>query len=1120
VTAVQELTPAEFDVCGPLRTGVTVLEASAGTGKTYTIASLAARYVAEGVPLDRLLLVTFTRMATGELRERVRERLVEVERGLAAALAVGAGSHDPLVTLLADHEPQLRRRRLARAISDFDAATIATTHSFCQEMLSGLGIAGDLEPGLTFTEDASELVADVVGDFYVRKFHGDLRPAFDLGQASAVAGAAIGNPSAELVAGDGERPRLRLSLAKAVRTEVDRRKRAGGLMTYDDLVARLNAALSGPNEQLAIELLRRRFMVVMVDEFQDTDPDQWRILRTAFGHGDTTLVLIADPKQAIYGFRGADVYAYLEAAATASSRATLPINWRSDQGLVDAIGALLSGVKLGHEGIPYRDVRAAAAHQGSRLAGALHPEPLRLRVVSREDPNVSLNNNGTIQVDSARARVVSDLAEQVVELLSGDATIDGAPVAPGDLAVLVRNHRQAGAVRIALGAAGVPVVDYGAGSVFATEIAREWLVLLESLERPAELGRARSAALTCFVGWDAERLARAGDDPDGREWENVHRRLHDWSRVLRMRGVAALLESIAVSQDLAARVLAGPDGERRMTDLRHVGQLLHAAVSAQQLGPTALTAWLRTRIAQAVSEAGDEERSRRLESDAEAVQVLTIHRSKGLEFPIVFLPFLWDMGWMRDDVEPVFFHDDAGTGQTDVGLEGPEYREHKDRYTREQRGEDLRLAYVALTRARHQTIAWWAPSGSCRVSPLARLLFARDEHGNIAAELRRLPEDTVIDKRLAELRARAPHAIAIERPSATTGLPVVWSAPLPAPVALSVSSFKRDLDQRWRRTSFTDITAAAYEARVGSEPEQPLVDDEPASGQPPPAPPAVAAELSAPSLLSGMGFGVDVGTFVHWVLEATDFAAADLEGELRARIGEVFARRPAEIGRPADVVTGLAAALRTPLGPVLDGLALTDIARGDRLDELSFELPLAGGDRPTGELTLDRIAATLREWLGRDDPLGGYADRLGDAGLRRNVRGYLTGSLDLVVRIPAAAVPGGHRYAVLDYKTNWLGEPDEPLTAFHYRPEALRAEMERHHYALQGLLYAVALHRYLRWRLPAYDPDTHLAGVVYLFVRGMTGADWTGAGGSGVFGWQPPAGFVEALSDVLDGSSS
>ncbi len=262
---------------------------------------------------------------------------------------------------------------------------------------------------------------------------------------------------------------MRLSLGKAVRTEVDRRKRAGGLMTYDDLVARLNAALSGPNQQLAIDLLRRRFGVVMVDEFQDTDPDQWRILRTAFG-GATTLVLIADPKQAIYGFRGADVYAYLEAAAAASSRATLPINWRSDQGLVDAIGALLSGVKLGHEGIPYRDVRAAEDHQQPRLADAPDPTPLRIRVVARDDPGVRLTPTGLVRADTGRARVVSDLADQVVALLHSERD-DRRRVRckPGDLAVLVRNHRQAADVRAALGGAGVPVVDFGAGSVFATE---------------------------------------------------------------------------------------------------------------------------------------------------------------------------------------------------------------------------------------------------------------------------------------------------------------------------------------------------------------------------------------------------------------------------------------------------------------------------------------------------------------------------------------------------------------------------------------------------------------------------------------------------------------------------
>ncbi len=356
-----------------------------------------------------------------------------------------------------------------------------------------------------------------------------------------------------------------------------------------------------------------------------------------------------------------------------------------------------------------------------------------------------------------------------------------------------------------------------------------------------------------------------------------------------------------------------------------------------------------------MSEAGDEERSRRLESDAEAVQVLTIHRSKGLEFPIVFLPFLWDMGRMREDDEPVFFHDDAGTGQTDVGLEGPEYREHKERFKREQRGEDLRLAYVALTRARHQAIAWWVPTWDCRDSPLARLLFARDEHGNIAADLqahaRRTPSstgDSPSSRRARRTRSRSSG----RRP--TAGPPVAWSAPLAAPVPLSISSFDRDLDQRWRRTSFTDITAAAYDARVDSEPEQPLIDDEPDAGQPPPTPPAVAAELSVPSLLSGMGFGVDVGTFVHWVLEATDFAAPDLEAELAG--ADRRGLRPST-GRDRRSARTSSPDWRPRCGRRSDrcstGCRCRDIARGDRLDELGFELPLAGGDQPTGELTLD-----------------------------------------------------------------------------------------------------------------------------------------------------------------------
>jgi exodeoxyribonuclease V beta subunit len=256
--------------------------------------------------------------------------------------------------------------------------------------------------------------------------------------------------------------------------------------------------------------------------------------------------------------------------------------------------------------------------------------------------------------------------------------------------------------------------------------------------------------------------------------------------------------------------------------------------------------------------------------------------------------------------------------------------------------------------------------------------------------------------------------------------------------------------------------------------------------------------------LDDMPAGTQGGTLVHRVLEATDFAAVDLEAELAARLADAQAWRDTDIGDPAAVLAGLRAAIETPLGFVLEGVRLRDVARADRVDELDFELPLAGGDDPSGAVTLGAIAAVLRA---HGDPLG-YADRLDDPELRPELRGYLTGILDLVVRLP------GPRFAVLDYKTNRLAGPDEPLTAWHYRPEALAEEMRRAHYGLQALLYTAALHRYLRWRLSAYDPDRHLAGVGYLFLRGMTGDP-----GAGVFAWRPPGPLVRALSDVLDGVS-
>ncbi len=1098
-----------FDVCGPLPTGVTVLEASAGTGKTFTIAALAARYVAEGVPLEQILMVTFTRMATGELRERVRERLVSAEQDLERALAGAPPEDDAVVALLAGGGESLvglRRERLAAALADFDSATIATTHGFCQEVLGGLGVLGDIEADTTFVEDISDLRDEVVDDLYLRRFHRRGVPEFNRRQALAIATAAIDNPAAPIEPADAPEDTIeamRVRLAGAARDELEARKRRMGVMTYDDLLTRLSDTLAGEGGAVAAARLRDRYRVVLVDEFQDTDPVQWRIMQTAFGDGEVTLVLIGDPKQAIYAFRGADVYAYIEAARTAGTEATLTTNWRSDQGLIDAYDALFGGAKLGHEGIVYREVRAAEANAAARLHGAPDPAPLRIRVVPRDA--VGLTAKGYALLEPARQHVACDVAADIVALLRSGASIDGeGSVRPGHIAVLVRTNRNASRVRDALEAVDVPAVINGAGSVFGTEPAREWLRVLEAIERPSYPPRARSAALTTILGWTTEQVAAADDDA----WEDVHRRLHHWARVLRVKGVASLMEAITLEERLPARVLGMVDGERRMTDLRHVGELLHAAATAEQMGATALTGWLRARVLEAARDNNDEERSRRLESDAEAVQVLTMHRSKGLEFPVVYYPDLWEPSWIpSDNTTPVTFHDADGRRTIDVGLSGPQWRGHVKQNLDEQRGEDLRLAYVALTRAKHQAVVWWAGSFSSRDSALSRLLFARDDEGNVATSGAAVPTDSVATERFRSLGDRVSVT-----PSAL-GATVSWPGDVTATSELSASSFDRTLDWWWRRTSFSDITAGTYEPRVASEPEEPVVDDESAPHAPPVEDSGADDLRAIPSLLAEMPVGVEVGTLVHRVFESTDFAAEDLDLELVEQVAAAQARRRVELGELSGVVAGLRAALETPLGPMAGGIALRDVARTDRLDELDFELPLVGGDDPSGPaLTLSAIAGVMRAHSAPGDPLAGYAERLLDPRLRASVRGYLAGSIDLVLRLE------GERFAVVDYKTNWLARPGEDLTAWQHRPAALSAEMTHSHYGLQALLYTVALHRYLRWRLPGYSAERNLAGVLYLFVRGMTGPDTRVVDGvpCGVFTWQPSAALVEALSDVLD----
>ncbi|GAB3195911.1 exodeoxyribonuclease V subunit beta [Nocardioides hungaricus] len=1079
-----------FDITDPLPTGTVLLEASAGTGKTWTIGALVTRYVAEGVArLEQLLVVTFGRAASQELRERVRAQLVEAERVLSADPAASGVVDSDLVTLLRSWSEEERRRghrRVTEALAGFDAATIATTHQFCALVLDSLGVAGDTDSRARLVEDLDDLVKETVDDLYLRAF-ADAEPVFDHAEAMAIARAAVGDPQARLEPADEDRSTpagRRVSFAVAVRTELDRRKRRLGILSYDDLLSQLADALAQP-ESAAARRMRARWRIVLVDEFQDTDPVQWEVLDRAFS-GHATMVLIGDPKQAIYAFRGGDVATYLRAAETATTRQTLATNRRSDAPLLDAFQTLLAGATLGDERIVVRDVRAH--HAESRLSGGT--PPFRLRVVRRE--TFGRRGNSTLTVGQVRPYVARDLALDVRRLLASGATFDGEPIRPRDVAVISYRHADLAAVREALHEVGVPAVIAGGGSVFATPAGVEWLTLLEALEQPHRSTRVRSAALTCFLGRTAADLDARGDDLT----DEVAETLRGWVELFATRGLAAVLEAANVA-GLPARVLAEVGGDRRLTDLRHIGEALHEVALTERHGLPSLLAWLREQVAEGRAGRGVE-RTRRLDSDAAAVQLVTIHASKGLEYPVVYLPALADR-FVPKPTRPLF-HDDAGIRCLDVGGGGAHWADHCRRWAEEEAGEWLRLLYVAVTRAKSQVVAWWAPTKNAVASPLHRMLM-RDPDSPDVPESPAVPDDDAVIALFSAWRDRggpAPEAALLADPGADPPAD-------PAP-ALAARAFTREVDTEWRRASYSSLSRVEVTpaGAVASEPEITGKDDEELEAEPVVAPP-VAGDV--PSPMGGLPVGATFGSLVHAVLEHTDPDAPDLRAELLGHIDEQLGWWPVELDRE-ELAAALVAVCDSPLGP-LAPTTLRAVPLADRLREMEFELPLGDG-------RLGSIGPLLERHLPPGDPVRQYADALAGPLGEQTLRGYLTGSVDVVLRLRTEQGP---RYLVVDYKTNWLGPMDAPPTAHSYAPAALAAAMGHSDYPLQALLYAAVLHRFLRWRQPGYDPERHLGGVLYLYLRGMCGPSTPLVEGApcGVFAWRPPAALVEELSDLLDG---
>ena len=735
---------ARFDLADPLPRGKLAIQASAGTGKTYTLTDLATRFLAEGrASASELLIVTFTRAATDELRSRVRDRVVAAVEHLVGGRPAPPG--DALLTLLTERGDPDQLARLQRAVSEFDAATVTTIHGFAKQVLGALGVSAGADPDARLDADSSALIRDTCADVLIAAaVEGgpvDLLPGLD--ELYEATGLADGRPDLVLVPAPdqpGAAPEhlvLRRLVERSVAL-VALRRRQSGTLSFDDVLTQLRDALCGPGGESAVASLQSRFRVALIDEFQDTDPVQWQIFSMLFEgpRSGTSLVLVGDPKQAIYAFRGADVHTYLRAVEEGRStgRRSLLTNWRSDDRVLRSHDALLTGVTFGSPDIPFVRVHEAEVNRGRYLVGGDgRPLPaLSLRLAVGEGIVRHRMKDHLVITDGATQAIYADLVGEVARLLDEGRLPDAGgdrhrPVRPPDIAVLVGRHADATDIQVALAEQGIPAVVARGGSVLESPAADHLRWLLHALARPADPRRVRMFALSWFAGHTVAEVAAWPESA----MEATQEQLRLWSEMFAAHSVADTFARVWAESGVVPRVLGAADGDRNMTDLDHLVELLQGLSPGGRSGVAGLLSVLDTELPhEDDTEVDGDVSARRIASEAASVQIMTVWAAKGLEFPVVCLPTLWRPP--RENEPVVYVDPDSGRRTFDLSA-GADWPDEEQARTRRQWGADesagerLRLLYVALTRARHQTVVWWAQVERSSHSALAHVLFAR--HG-------------------------------------------------------------------------------------------------------------------------------------------------------------------------------------------------------------------------------------------------------------------------------------------------------------------------------------------------------------------------------------------------------
>jgi exodeoxyribonuclease V beta subunit len=1184
-----------FDVrTAALQPGTTLLEASAGTGKTHAITALVLRLLLEGKveSLPQILVVTFTVAASEELKNRLRAGLQQTLRA-----CLGEDVSDAPFAALGRQHGRAGAERLRQALAMADEMSVSTIHGFCRRVLETAAFAGRQPFAAEFVEDEIPLlllaardavrsvvfagdaviaaVADFAGvnpdalvaDYRAWQRHPDTRlrpeppplppamtalrhalgnarahhnaqppdrlgalpikkqesrPLLDLGaQLPEVLRTRLLDPDdpclhllallgrtrlrAECLRGKAgdwlEHPfygdcdlvaataataatALRGELLRAMHSRLQREKAQGPQLLFQDLLTQVVVALRDPERRAAmLATVGERWQVALIDEFQDTDRLQYEIFATCFGK--RLLLLVGDPKQSIYRFRGADVHSYLQAREDATRRHTLGENHRSHPLLVAAVDRLFGGpLAFALPGIALPTVTPAIPAEALAIRGDDGP-PLQIRWL---EPMPGPGGKPSAwRREDLEERIARDVGDECVRLLGSGVRLAGRggerALAANDIAVLTRTNAQAVRMQRELRERRVHSAIGRAGDVFRCPEMAEMQRVLAALANPLYLPTLRAAWTTVLWGMAPAGLRALEDDDDRLQLELAFadRMRRTWLR----HGFIVMFEALLTELDCRARLLQRRDGERRLTNCMQIAELLHRAELDRRLAPESLLLWLQQERAHA-DDIDYQLRELRLESDADAVQILTVHGCKGLQYEIVFAPFL---GQSREEKGNLLVPDDrGGTDYVEAAHVTPADEVHA---VRERIAEDVRLCYVALTRARRRCYLHWAETGK-QGSALAWLLHGPGRRDRPAATYDPDWRDAV--------RARAAEWLHdLETLAAGSGGAIAWTrVPAAAPAvrselagdAAAATARSRPLPRKpdgWRIASFTSMLAAGRGAELERDHAEPAA---PARTSADPATPSEAPPLRG---VHAFARGTAAGICLHAILERLDFAragAADatelVAQQLRRHGLAAAAAHPAPLSPVDDVCRALQRLCAAPL-PGL-GFALAELP--PRARSVEWQFFLASASRSAGGL-----AAAFAD---TGDP--DYAARLRQLPAA-HVRGFLRGFVDLLCEHRG-------RYWVFDWKSNWLG-PDENA----YEPAKLRADLVQHDYVLQYHLYLLALHLHLRARLPGYDYERHVGGACYVYLRGVDHPQ------RGVIVDRPPLARIEALVRWLGGAA-